>query len=50
MYVQLSEDKREVVAIFSAPQDEDVYPGQSEVDENDERVIAFKKKISEAMK
>lgn len=50
MYVQLSEDGSEVVAIFSAPQDQDVYPHQSEVDEKDKRVIAFKKKISENMK
>lgn len=50
MHVQLSEDKSEIVAIFLSPQDEDVYPGQSEVDEKDNRVVAFKKKIAENMK
>lgn len=47
MYVQFSEDNKEIVSVFAgihpgvAPQDPEVYPNQGEVDEDDPRYVAF---------
>ncbi len=33
--------KKEISAVFYSPQDETVYPGIEEIDDDDERYIAF---------
>lgn len=33
--------KKEISAVFYSPQDETIYPGIEEIDDDDERYIAF---------
>lgn len=33
--------KKEISAVFYSPQDENIYPGIEEIDDDDERFIAF---------
>lgn len=45
MYVQLSEDKSEVVAVFASPQDKKAVKNQAKLPEDDERLVAFLEKM-----
>ncbi|ELW9026482.1 TPA: hypothetical protein ACHR7L_002802 [Yersinia enterocolitica] len=33
--------KKEISSVFYSPQDETIYPGIEEIDDNDERYVAF---------
>lgn len=45
MYVQFSDDKKEIISVFAGPQDPEVWSNQGEVEEDDPRYIAFMKKV-----
>lgn len=45
MYVQFSEDKKEIVSVFGSPQDPETHPSQGEVAEDDPRYIEFIEKM-----
>jgi len=47
MYVQFSDDKKEVISVFVEPQDPEVYPNSGEVDEDDQRYVAFMEQVRE---
>jgi len=47
MYVQFSEDKKEIISVFLEPQDPEVYPNQGEVYEDDPRYVAFMEQVKE---
>lgn len=41
MYVQFSDDKKEIVSVFGSPQDPKNYKNLGEVEENDPRLIEY---------
>lgn len=45
MYVQFSEDKKDVISVFGSPQDPKVYLNLGEVEEDDPRYIKFMDKV-----
>lgn len=47
MYVQFSDDNEEVISVFAGPQDPEVYPNLSEVDEGDQRYVNFMETVRE---
>lgn len=45
VYVQFTDNTdTEILAVFSCPQDPDVYPNQATIDDSDPRYIAFKQR------
>ncbi|UVE47622.1 hypothetical protein KS461_10145 [Pseudomonas chlororaphis] len=45
-YVQYSDEtKTEIIAVFSCPQDEEVYPNEGVVEDDDPLYVAFMKKF-----
>lgn len=46
-FVQFSDEKAtSIIAVFLSPQDETMYPNQAVVEDDDERYVAFMKKVS----
>ena len=41
MYVQFSDDKKEIISVFAGPQDPEVWSNQGEVEEDDPRYICL---------
>lgn len=48
-HVQLSDDSKTILSVFSCPQDPETFPNQAELETDDPRYVAYKTSLTESM-